>query len=154
MLAAAMRRVLSEAAWARKNYASTFEAGGPASREALAIRQCITKGAFAELRSACVRQGCPLTGEFLDLEREIDSFSGQWRDTVPQPGVTIRTGMNAGLREQLAEIETKADGIETKATTQSLEAFKAFTTQVRCFDCFGESALGRRRELNPQPLRL
>ncbi len=37
-------------------------------------RECITKGAFAELRAACVRRGGPLTGEFLDLEREIDSF--------------------------------------------------------------------------------
>jgi hypothetical protein len=43
------------------------------------LRQCITKGAFAELRAVCVKQGSPLTGDFLDLEREIDSFAGQVR---------------------------------------------------------------------------
>jgi hypothetical protein len=46
------------------------------------LRQCITKGAFAELRAVCVKQGSPLTGDFLDLEREIDSFAGQYADRL------------------------------------------------------------------------
>ena len=77
MLEAAMARVLAEAAWARKTYPQLLTQSQGASVEALAVRQCITKGAFAELRAACVRQGGPLTGEFLDLEREIDSFASQ-----------------------------------------------------------------------------
>ena len=81
MLAAAMARVLDEAAWARKTYPQIFtQTTDGVSVEAVAVRQCITKGAFAELRAACVRQGGPLTGEFLDLEREIDSFARQCED--------------------------------------------------------------------------
>ena len=49
-----------------------------ASINAYVVRQCITKGAFGELRAACVKQGDPLTGEFLDLEGEIDNFAAQW----------------------------------------------------------------------------
>ncbi len=65
------------------------------------VRQCITKGAFAELRAACVRQGGPLTSEFLDLEREIDSFAS------PQP--------YADLGEQLTLIEKMATKLRQKA---------------------------------------
>jgi hypothetical protein len=45
------------------------------SEEAYEVRRCITKGAFAELRAACVRLGGELTSDFLDLEREIDNFA-------------------------------------------------------------------------------
>jgi hypothetical protein len=119
MLQAAMTRVLAEADRARETYKTTFTpSDAPSSREALAVRQCITKGGFAELRAACVRQGSPLTSEFLDLEREIDSFSGQWQDEVPQAGVTIRKGKLAGLGEQLAVIEAKATELFDKAVAE------------------------------------
>ena len=120
MLEAAMARVLAEAALARKTYASTFETGAPVSVEALAVRQCITKGAFAELRAACIRQGSPLTGVFLDLEREIDSFALQWQD-IPSPtglSMTFRQGKTAGLGDQLAVIEAKATKLRQKAAEQ------------------------------------
>jgi hypothetical protein len=42
------------------------------SLDGLVVRQCITKGAFAELRAACVRRGGDLTGEFLDLALRAD----------------------------------------------------------------------------------
>jgi hypothetical protein len=139
MLAAAMARVLAEAAWARETYPHllTPQTAG-ASPEALGIRQCITKGAFAELRGACIRQGSLLTGEFLDLEREIDSFALQCEDRpTTMLSVTIRMGKHAGLGEQLAAIETKAAAIETKAAeieTKAAElsrkAFKAFESRV------------------------
>ena len=90
MLEAAMTRVLAEAAWARKTYPQFLTQTQGSSVEALAVRRCITKGAFAELRAACVRQGGPLTGEFLDLEREIDSFASQWEDASSTAGATIR----------------------------------------------------------------
>ena len=81
MLEAAMTRVLAEAAWAKKTYPQHFDADDrQVCSNAFTVRQCITKGAFAELRAACVRRGGPLTGEFLDLEREIDSFALQWMD--------------------------------------------------------------------------
>ena len=88
---------------------------GRASPEGFAVRQCITKGAFAELRAACVRQGSPLTSEFLDLEREIDSFAGQYEDNSPPQGGSIRIGKHAGLGDQLTLIETKAAALHEKA---------------------------------------
>ena len=115
MLDAAMVRVLGEVAWAKK-YPQTFTQGGFASVEALAVRRCITKGAFADLRAACIRQGSPLTAELLDLEREIDSFALQWRD-IPAPSglVTIRQGLNARLADQLDVIVAKAATLLQKA---------------------------------------
>ena len=65
MLEAAMTRVLAEADRAKKTYPQILKQVDGASVEAYAVRRCITKGAFAELRAACVRQGGPLTGEFL-----------------------------------------------------------------------------------------
>ncbi len=116
MLAAAMTRVITEATWARKTYPQFFPARPDrASAEAFAVRQCITKGAFAELRAACVRLGGPLTAELLELEREIDSFAGQCEDYSPPQGGTIRMGKHAGLGEQLGQIETKAAALSERA---------------------------------------
>jgi hypothetical protein len=116
MLEAAMARVLAEAARARRTYLPILTQTAGLSLDGLVVRHCITKGAFAELRAACVRRGGDLTGEFLDLEREIDSFASQYEDrpTVTQ-GVTIRMGKLAGLDEQLASIERKADALREKA---------------------------------------
>ena len=116
MLEAAMARVLAEAAWARKAYPDILTQETGASVEALVVRQCITKGAFAELRAACVRQGGLLTGEFLGLEREIDSFASQSElGMSPVLQGAIRKGKHAGLGEQLALIETKARELRQKA---------------------------------------
>ena len=116
MLEAAMARVLAEAARARRTYLPILTQTAGLSLDGLVVRRCITKGAFAELRAACIRQGGDLTGEFLDIEREIDSFASQYEDrpTVTQ-GVTIRMGKLAGLDEQLASIERKADALREKA---------------------------------------
>jgi hypothetical protein len=79
MLEAAMTRVLFEVEWARTASTEPFApTTAKVSVEAYTVRQCITKGGFAELRGACVRQGGPLTDEFLYLECEIDSFASQW----------------------------------------------------------------------------
>jgi hypothetical protein len=117
MLEAAMARVLAEAARARRTYLPILTQTAGLSLDGLVVRQCITKGAFAELRAACIRQGGDLTGEFLDLEREIDSFASQYEDrpTVTQ-GVTIRMGKLAGLDEQLASIERKATALRLAAS--------------------------------------
>ena len=56
-----------------------------------------------------------MTGEFLDLEREIDSFAMQWVDIIVNAGVPIRMGNFAGLGEQLALIEAKAAGLRNRA---------------------------------------
>ena len=94
--------------------------------EAGAVRQCITKGAFAELRAAFVRLGSPLTGEFLDLEREIDSFASQVGthalSAVPIP---IRKGRPAGLGDQLAKIERNAKALREKAVERRRNAAKS-----------------------------
>jgi hypothetical protein len=118
MLEAAMTRVLAEAAWARKTYPKTFtQTTEVVSIEAGAVRQCITKGAFAELRAACLKQGSPLTGEFLDLEGEIDSFASQVGTYAFSVGaaIPVRKGMHAGLGEQLTLIETIATELRQKA---------------------------------------
>jgi hypothetical protein len=115
MLAAAMTRVLDEATWA-KSVIPSMPLTQTSSFEALGVRQCITKGAFAELRAACVRQGGSLTGEFLDLEREIDSFASQWEDHIFNAAVPVRWGKHAGLGEQLKAIEDKAFTLRELAT--------------------------------------
>jgi len=115
MLAAAMTRVLAEAAWARTTYPGVLTQTTGSSVDALTVRQCITKGAFAELRVACVRRGGDLTGGFLDLEREIDSFAMQWKDELINATVPRREGMHAGLGDQLARIEKAATALREKA---------------------------------------
>jgi hypothetical protein len=118
MLFAAMGRVDAEANWARINYEPFPPTTDEWSVEAGDVRQCITKGAFAELRAACVRQGGDLTGEFLDLEREIDSFASQCRDwalSAAAPSTMVRKGINARLSEQLASIQRSAATLRKKA---------------------------------------
>jgi hypothetical protein len=66
MLEAAMTRVLAEAAWARKTYPKTFtQTTEVVSIEAGVVRQCITKGAFAELRAACLGEEAGVHGPSL-----------------------------------------------------------------------------------------
>ena len=116
MLHAAMTRVLFEAAWAKKTYPESLTQTTGSTVEALTVRQCITKGAFAELRSACVKMRSPLTGEFLYLEGEIDNFALQYEYYPSKTmGELIRLGKHAGLREQLDVIEAKADKLREKA---------------------------------------
>jgi hypothetical protein len=119
MLKAATARVLAEIAWATETYPGlTASASGAPSREAFVVRTRITKSGFAELRAACVRLGSPLTGELLDLEREIDNFASQCEETGPftvgQPAA-IRVGKNAGLVKQLTSIKAKATVLQDKA---------------------------------------
>ena len=72
-----------------------------------AIRECITKGGFDELRGGCLRLGSPLTGEFLNLEREIDNFRlGLW-DTA------------LGLKK-LDAIEAKATKLRNRAVSMTI----------------------------------
>jgi hypothetical protein len=151
MLEAAMARVLTEAARARRTYLPILTQTAGLSLDGLVVRQCITKGAFAELRAACIRQGSDLTGEFLDLEREIDSFASQYEDrpTVTQ-GVTIRMGKLAGLDEQLASIERKAGALREKA-------FERFPGSVAAPRLFGtaeaEALIGAPAPAEPEPSR-
>jgi hypothetical protein len=56
MIEAAMTRVLAEAAWARSVYPQLLTQTTGSSVDAHTVRTCITKGAFAELRGACVRR--------------------------------------------------------------------------------------------------
>jgi hypothetical protein len=93
MLEAAMTRVIDEVPLARTAVSVDTTPNGGA---------CITKGGFDELRGVCVTLGSPLTGEFLDLEREIDNFAlGLW-------------DRDLGLRK-LNSIEVKATELRDKA---------------------------------------
>ena len=62
-----------------------------------------------------------MTGEFLDLEREIDSFAMQWEDKIVNAGFLVRWDKHAGLREQFTLIEMKAAQLRHKATEQTSE---------------------------------
>ena len=115
MLEAAMVRVLSEVAWAKETYPQLMKQDAGQSPQALIVRNSITRGAFAELRAASVGQGSPLTGEFLDLEREIENLAMQWVDIKTTEGAVIRHGMHARLGEQLDVIENKATELRKKA---------------------------------------
>ena len=57
MLAAAMTRVLDEAASARRAYPGVLATPDGVTVDALTVRQCITKGGFAELRAALIPGG-------------------------------------------------------------------------------------------------
>ena len=112
MLQAAMTHVLGEVAWVRKAYPPGLLAKpSGTSVGALTVRNSITKGGFAELR----RHGYPLTGEFLNLEGEIDNFARQYEDRLTNASVIIREGKQAGLGEQLTAIEDKAFVLREKA---------------------------------------
>jgi hypothetical protein len=115
MLRAAMARLLAETDWAKKTYPQVLARTDIESPDGYAFRQCITKGAFAELRAACLRLGSPLTAEFLDLEREIDNFASQWRDAPYTTETKLRKGKLPGVGEQLALIETKAFALREEA---------------------------------------
>jgi hypothetical protein len=115
MLEAAMTRVLFEAAWAKKTYPNILTQKTGSSVEALTVRNCITKGAFAELRGACVRQRSPLTHDFLYLEGEIDNFALQYEYIISNASVLIRVGKHPGLAEQLSVIEDQATKLREKA---------------------------------------
>jgi hypothetical protein len=121
MLDAAMTRVLAEAAWAKKTYPQTLAQTAGSSVDALTVRKCITKGAFAELRGACVRRGSPLTAEFLDLEGEIDNFALQAGTYAfsAAAAIPVRKGIHAGLGAQLTLIETMATELRQKAAQDS-----------------------------------
>jgi hypothetical protein len=108
MLEAAMTRVIDEVDLARKAYPNLLAQKAGSSTEAFDVRQCITKGAFAELRGACITRGGPWTREFLYLEGEIDNFAAQWEEGQSTYGMVIRLGKHAGLGEQLDAIEDKA----------------------------------------------
>lgn len=122
MLEAAMTQVFAEAAWARKTYPRTFtQSTDDVSVEAYAVRRCITKGAFAELRGACVKMPSPLTGEFLYLEGEINNFALQvgtyaFSGAAAMP---VPKAKHAGLGDQLAVIEAKATELCAKAARDS-----------------------------------
>jgi hypothetical protein len=63
-----------------------------------------------------------VTGEFLDLEREIDNFASQVGthalSAVPIP---VRKGRTAGLGDQLAKIERNAKALREKAVERRAE---------------------------------
>ena len=118
LLEAAMTRVRAEAERARENNSDAF---APTTEEvsvdAYAVRQCITKGAFAELRGACVRRGSPLTHDFLDLEGEIDNFALQVGTyALGAARIPVLKGKLADLSKQLDEIKRKADALREQAT--------------------------------------
>jgi hypothetical protein len=116
MLAAAMMRVRAEADQAKSTWHVVQGAAESESEDAYAVRQCITKGAFAELSAACVRLGGALTSDFLDLEREIDNFASQVGTyALGVARIPVQKGKHAGLDEQLARIKTMADELLQKA---------------------------------------
>jgi hypothetical protein len=109
VLEAAMERVLAETAFLRTSLIPRVPLSAQSeSAQALNVRRGITKGAFAELRTTCLRRG-GLTSEFLDLEREIDSFAAQGT-------------AHDGLKEQIDIIEAKAIKLRDMAVRMGMHS--------------------------------
>jgi hypothetical protein len=109
---AAMERVLLEASEAKSKFLSAgANERTTTSRQAYEARQNFSKGAFPELRSACVRYGGRITRDLLELESDIDKFRSQW--AAPQN--EVRVGLHAGFDEQLGAIEAKATYLHGEA---------------------------------------
>jgi hypothetical protein len=118
MLEAAMGAVIEDVEAARNLPPPT--AGDTYSTQAYAVRQRVKRTGFNELRNAFLRFGGTQTSQFLQLDKEIEDFAGQWMPTphlgpsgavIPQPPV----GVNAGLEEQLARIEQQANELRQHA---------------------------------------
>ena len=120
MLKAAMEAVIDDVEAARN---LPFPATGdqPNSPEAYAVRQRIKRAGFGELRDGFLRFGGTLTAQFLQLDKEIEDFAGQWARRIPRTGtygdfiVMPPEGSNAGLLAQLDRIEQQAIALRDKA---------------------------------------
>jgi hypothetical protein len=109
MLEAAMGVVLDDVVAARE---LRLPQSSPAtySVEAYVVRQRVKRAGFAELRNAFVRFGERHTSEFLQLDKEIEDFAGQFMTQVnPTSGFQYFIGVNAGIAEQLDRIEEQAN---------------------------------------------
>jgi hypothetical protein len=75
---AAMERVLLEASEAKSKFLSAgANENTTTSKQAYEARRHFSKGAFPELRAACVRYGGRITRDLLELERDIDNFASR-----------------------------------------------------------------------------
>jgi hypothetical protein len=118
-----MGAVVEDVEAARKLPQPDLRSGDPhaRSREAYLVRQRVKRVGFTELRSALVRFAGTLTVQFLQLDKEIEDFAGQWREALPMQGPTgvlipqPREGVNAGLSEQLDHIEQQALALRDQA---------------------------------------
>jgi hypothetical protein len=119
MVVASMERVLAEAGEAKTIFLSAkASATATSSPQAYEARQHFSKGAFPELRTACVRYGGRLTRELLELERDIDDFRSRTQGGAPSAyGAIPQLGLHAGFDDQLANIEAKANHLREEAAT-------------------------------------
>jgi hypothetical protein len=130
MLEASMARVIDELALARTAVSTSVNTP--------TIQGCITKGGFEELRGGCLRLGSPLTGEFLDLEREIDNFALALWDR------------DLGLRK-LDSIEAKATKLRDKAVAEMAPAVTAAPGPFAPAEA--EALIGAPAPAEPEPRR-
>ena len=118
---AAMERVLLEASEAKSIFlsANTSERA-TTSNEAFEARRHFSKGAFSELRAACVRYGGRTTRDLLELERDIDIFASQLQEVSARAlgMLELQQGLHAGFLDQLGKIEAKATYLHDKAIAE------------------------------------
>jgi hypothetical protein len=115
MLDAAMAGVMEDVDDARAIFIESKQPqDSNLSTPAYRARQRITKGAFPDLRSACLRLGGQLTEPFLRLDKEIDLFSAQW-SFMPTAGDPVRMGANAGLLDEIERIRAQATHLRDEA---------------------------------------
>ncbi len=114
-----MGRVLADATEAERIFASANQQLS-VSRTACEARKSFTKSAFDELRSACVEHGGNMTAKFLDLEGEIDKFASKCT-LVEKPDKQL-VGTHAGLADELAEIQAKAEDLRGEAVAEKARA--------------------------------
>ena len=120
MLEAAMGAVIEDVEAAR-NLPFPSPDDRPNTPEAYSVRQRVNRAGFSELRNGFLRFGGTLTVQFLQLDKEIDDFTGQCTPVPPRlraDGVVVAMpslGLNAGLEEQLDRIEQQAIALRDKA---------------------------------------
>ena len=108
MLEAAMGAVIEDVQAARRL--------GQGAAQAYATRQRVKRAGFNELRNAFLRFGGPRTYQFLQLDKEIENFAGQFMTGVnPTSGSQTFIGIPDGIAEQLDRIEQQANQLRQHA---------------------------------------
>jgi hypothetical protein len=79
------------------------------------VRQRVQRTGFAELRNAFLRFGGPLTAQFLQLDKEIERFAGQFMMQIGRPVISTTSVSTPGCRKQLERIEQQAIMLRDKA---------------------------------------
>jgi multidrug efflux pump subunit AcrA (membrane-fusion protein) len=113
MLEAASGSVIEDVEAAR-NLPPPPDLGSSYSVEAYAVRQRVQRTGFAELRNAFLRFGGPLTAQFLQLDKEIERFAGQFMMQIGRPVISTTSVSTPGCRNSESGSNSKRSCFATR----------------------------------------